>query len=241
MRQVVRQIKERVKFDFELETIKYELLRLDDYEYRKLQDNSIHIKDYSTFYYNGYLFESNNRDNLKLAQAFITLTWLFGNSSDSFDSTQSSFSFPFLLTINKTIDKFFYLLHIFDCKGSIYYRIYKIFEDESDIPKTIQNEVFESEFTHQEINIFFSYIHRYIIESFQTLNSVTTPEPFLKAIDASCLIYGYHNNQYIEEEYNGEKSYQAALQRFLSVGLWPWQPKNISGLLQTIIAELPEN
>ncbi|MBD2364864.1 hypothetical protein H6G36_27485 [Anabaena minutissima FACHB-250] len=240
MKQVVRQIKERIKFEFKLEEIKYELWRLDSYEYRKLQKNSLSIKDNSSFYNNIYLFENNNKDNLNLAQSFITLTWLFGNSSDSFDSSKGSFSFPLLLTINKTVGKFFYLLHIFDAKGWIYYRIYKVFEDESDIPARIQSEVFGSEFIRQEIDNFLNYIHRYISESFKSLNSVTAPEPFLKAIDASCLIYGYHNNQYIEEEYNGEQSYQAALERFRSVGLWPWQLQNINGLIQTIISELSE-
>lgn len=235
MKQVVRQIKERIKFEFELEAIKYELWRLDDYEYRKLQKNSFFIKDEDSFFKNIYLSENKSQDNLNLAQSFITLTWLFGNSSDSFDSCKGSFSFPLLLTINKTIGNFFYLLHIFDAKGWIYYRIYKVFEDESDIPP-IQNEVFESEFTRQEINNFFDYIHRYISESFKSLNSVTAPEPFLKAIDASLIVYGYYNNQYIEEGYNSKKSYQAALKRFRLLGLWPWQSQNISGLLQTIIS-----
>lgn len=188
MKQVVRQIKERIKFEFELETIKYELWRLDDYEYRKLQKNSFFIKDEDSFFNNIYLSENKNQDNLNLAQSFIALTWLFGNSSDSFDSSKGSFSFPLLMTINKTIGKFFYLLHIFDAKGWIYYRIYKVFEDESNIPR-IPNEVFESEFTRQGINYFFNYIHRYISESFKSLNSVTTPEPFLKAIEASWIVY----------------------------------------------------
>jgi hypothetical protein len=235
MKQVVRQIKERIKFEFELEAIKYELWRLDDYEYRKLQQNSFFIKDEDSFFNNIYLSENQSQDNLNLAQSFIALTWLFGNSSDSFDSSKGSFSFPLLLTINKTIGKFFYLLHIFDAKGWIYYRLYKVFENESDIPRT-QSEVFESEFTRQEINNFLNYIHRYISESFKSLNYVTTPEPFLKAIEASLIVYGYYNNQYIEEGYNSQQSYQAALKRFRLVGLWPWQSQNISGLLQTIIS-----
>ncbi|MCC2693914.1 hypothetical protein [Nodularia sp. LEGE 04288] len=237
MRQVVRQIQERIKFEFELEGIKYELWRLDDYEYRKIQKNSLAIKDDSSFYNDIYLSEDKNKSNLDLAKSFITLTWLFGNSSDLVDSYKSSFSFPLLLTINKAIGSFLYLLHIFDSKGWIYYRLYKVFEDESDIPDKIQNEIFESELTRQEINNFLNYIHTYINASFNSLNSVTVPEPFLKAIDASCMIYGYHNNQYIEEEYNDEQSYQAALERFRLVGLWPWQPQNINALLQTITSK----
>lgn len=94
MKQVVKQIKERIKFEFELEAIKYELWRLDDYEYRKLQKNSFFIKDEDSFYNNISLPKNQSQGNLNLAQSFITLTWLFGNSSDSFDSSKGSFSFP---------------------------------------------------------------------------------------------------------------------------------------------------
>lgn len=44
MKQVVRQIRERIKVELELNNIKYELWRLDDAEYRLLKVNSIDIK-----------------------------------------------------------------------------------------------------------------------------------------------------------------------------------------------------
>jgi len=40
MKQVVRQIRERIKVELQLNNIKYELWRLDDAEYRRLQANS---------------------------------------------------------------------------------------------------------------------------------------------------------------------------------------------------------
>ena len=43
MKQVVRQIRERIKVELQLNNIKYELWRLDDAEYRLLQANSIYI------------------------------------------------------------------------------------------------------------------------------------------------------------------------------------------------------
>jgi hypothetical protein len=44
MKQVVRQIRERIKVELELNNIKYELWRLDDAECRLLKVNSIDIK-----------------------------------------------------------------------------------------------------------------------------------------------------------------------------------------------------
>lgn len=55
MKQVVKQIRERIKVELQLKNIKYELWRLDDTEYRLLQTNSIYIKNNFTLYRELYL------------------------------------------------------------------------------------------------------------------------------------------------------------------------------------------
>jgi len=107
MKQVVRQIRERIKLELELNNIKYELWRLDDTEYRLLQANSIYIKNNFTLYRELYLSEPDNKANLNLAQLFITLTRLFGNSSNLFDRYKGSFIFPILLIVKKSTGNFF--------------------------------------------------------------------------------------------------------------------------------------
>ncbi|MBN3946376.1 MAG: hypothetical protein HWQ38_07745 [Nostoc sp. NMS7] len=67
------------------------------------------------------------------------------------------------------------------------------------------------------------------------------PEPFIKIIDSNFILYGYYNNEYFEEGYDDEESYQQAIQRFSSVGLNAFQPQNINSLLQTIISEVAQN
>ncbi|MEH2388516.1 MAG: hypothetical protein V7K14_22640 [Nostoc sp.] len=57
MKQVVKQIRERIKVELQLKNIKYELWRLDDTEYRLLQTNSIYIKNNFTLYRELYLSE----------------------------------------------------------------------------------------------------------------------------------------------------------------------------------------
>ncbi|MEH2316039.1 hypothetical protein [Nostoc sp.] len=56
-------------------------------------------------------------------------------------------------------------------------------------------------------------------------------------IDSNFIIYGYYNNEYFEEGYDDEESYQEAIQRFSSVGLNAFEPQNINSLLQTIISQ----
>jgi hypothetical protein len=102
MKQVVRQIRERIKVELELNNIKYELWRLDDAEYRLLKVNSIDIKHNFTLDQELYFSEPDNKANLNLAQLFITLTRLFGKSSNLFDSDRGSFIFPILLIVKKS-------------------------------------------------------------------------------------------------------------------------------------------
>ncbi|WP_375515526.1 hypothetical protein [uncultured Nostoc sp.] len=197
---MVKQIRERHKVELELNDIKYQLWRLDDSEYRKLRQNSLDIKDDSNFFRELYFSELSSEDKLNLAELFITLTSLFGDSSDLFDQDRGSFYFPILLVIKKEINTFFSFIRIFDSRGWIYYRISTLFENEADVDKNrIQDEPFEQEFSRQEINNFWSYIYRYIIEYFQSIKLNISVEPFLKRIDSNFILYGYYDNQYFEE------------------------------------------
>ena len=101
MKQAVRQIKKRNKVELQSKDIKYQLWRLDDSEFRKLRKNSLPIKDDNMFYIHLYLSNNESKEQLNLAQSFLTLTHLFGESSDWIDDWKSSFSFPVLLIVEK--------------------------------------------------------------------------------------------------------------------------------------------
>lgn len=242
MKQVVRQIRERIKVELQLNNIKYELWRLDDTEYRLLQPNSIYIKNNFTLYQELYLSETDNKANLNLSQLFITLTRLFGNSSNLFDSYKGSFIFPILLIVKKSTGNFFYLMQIFDSRGWFDYNTYKLFENEADAYNNkMPVQAFDSEFSRQEIKDFLTYFYIYLIQLFNNAKSVALSEPFIRMIDSNFILYGYYNNEYFEEGYDDEESYQQAIQRFRSVGLHAFEPQNINSLLQTIISEVTQN
>ncbi|MBU7585696.1 MAG: hypothetical protein KAF91_22900 [Nostoc sp. TH1S01] len=130
MQQVVKQIKERRKVQLQRQDIKYELWRLDDTEFRKLRRRSLPIKEDSLFYMNFYLSERDNKNKLNLAELFVSLTDLLGESGDWIDVWKGSFSFPVLLVLEKEQGKFFYLTDIYDNRGTLYFSIYRVLESD---------------------------------------------------------------------------------------------------------------
>jgi hypothetical protein len=75
------------------------------------------------FYLNFYLSERDNKNKLNLAELFVSLTDLLGESGDWIDDWKGSFSFPVLLVLEKEQGKFFYLMDIYDNRGTLYFNL----------------------------------------------------------------------------------------------------------------------
>jgi hypothetical protein len=171
MQQVIKQIKERYKIDLQSQDINYQLWRLDDTEYIKLQKNSLQIADNSKIYRELYLYRDEpERNKLNLAQLLTSLEWLFGETSDLHDNWKGAFFFPILLIVIKKSGTFYYLMDIYDHRGWLYFRLYRIVEHDMNghNNKRLQ-EAFNLEFSQQEINYFFSYFYGYLIGYFRIL------------------------------------------------------------------------
>ncbi|GAA6619686.1 hypothetical protein [Scytonema sp. NUACC26] len=242
MPEVIKQMKERRKVEFEENNIKYQLWRLDDFEYRKLRQSSLPIKEDYDFYWNVHYSERYREDRFNLAKLFVTLTWLFGDSSDFIDNWKGSFFFPILLVLEKEQGKFFYLVSIYDHRGSITFMLYKVLEDDVDsYDKDVLHDPLESEFSRKEINYFISYFYSFMRGYFQSLKKINVPQPFLKKIDSNLILYGYKDNEYFEEHYESEESYKTAIQSFESDGVSELKPQkkdnDIKSILQTITSE----
>ena len=241
MRQVVRQIKERSKVELKSKDIKYQLWRLEDSEFRKLRKNSLPIKDDNMFYLHLYWSKNESKEQLNLAQSFLTLTHLFGKSSDWIDDWKGSFSFPVLLIVEKVQGKFFYLVDIYDNRGSINFSLYKIMEAEVEgYDNQILREPFEQEFSRQEINYFISYFYGYIEGYFHGARVLMPSEEFFKKIDSNHILYGYKDEQYFEEQYESQEAYQAAILNLESIGISSITSQNFNEILQTITSEIVE-
>ena len=110
---------EAIDFNLTEKEKEYILSRLDDERYYELWQNSLKIKDDYGFYLDFYLSLQREGEYLNLAQVYVTLKSICGESGRFFDDWKGSFSFPFLLEIiklGKTYPK--YLLDIYDFRGS---------------------------------------------------------------------------------------------------------------------------
>jgi hypothetical protein len=237
MKRVIRQIKERRMIDMQSKGIKYYLWRIDDAEENKLRESSIQIEDPDfQFYHSLFRFPRGTEDELNLAEFFVVLESIFGESSDWFDKWKGSFSFPLLLVVEKETGKFFYLMTISDHRGFVYFRLYKIVEDGINFDENSRiHKPFEDEFSREEINYFFSFFYGFLIGYFGVYKQFNFPQPFLKTIDSSLIFYGYKDNDYFEVDCNTSEEYEAGIQSFEDKYGNVSKPKNVNALLQNII------
>lgn len=234
MRQVIKQVKERNIIDLHSSNINYRLWRLDNDEYKKIWQNCIHIEDDKSFHEQINWFGDKPMNKLNLAELFTTLKWLLG-SSDSFDYDKGSFSFPLLIVLEKEIGTFFYGMTIFDSKGYVTFRIYKILSDNMEFKNlNLHKPIYELEFSHQERNDLLNLFYNYLSGCFRILQYVIPIQPFIKTIDATWITYGYKENEYFEKEYNSEEAYNTAIQSFEEIYGSRWEKTDINTILRNI-------
>lgn len=241
MRQIVKQVRERYKINLQSSDVNYQLWRLDDEEYRKLSQKRLYIEDDESFHEQINYSRNQQKNILNLAKLFVTLEYLFGKSSNLFDHDKGSCYFPILLVLNKEASRRFYLLTIFDSKGFVNFRLYKILDnsikkedDEQNIYSSFKKEPLSPEISH-----FLHFLYGYLVASFEVLKYSIDIPPFLKAIDAIWMTYGYQDNKYFEEDYDTEKDYQAAIDSFSDIYGNIWKNHiNIDSILQKVISEV---
>lgn len=156
---------ERHCLELEKGGIQFQLWRLTEDEFRQLRNTSLPIKDETWLLFNLMLSERNNPDRLTLPKALLTLEHLFGDSSDWIDEAKGSFSFPLLLVLRKQAGKFYYLLGIFDHRGSLEFRFWRALENGADGYDiyTRRHEPVEAEFSREEINQFIYYLYGFLV------------------------------------------------------------------------------
>lgn len=192
----------------------FHLWRLTEDEFRQLRSTSLPIKDDNRFLLHLLLSDRNNPERLSLPKALVTMEYLFGKASDWFNKFKSSFSFPLLLVLKKTIGRFLYLLRIEDYRGALEFRFYCILANGVDgYDINICREPFEAEFSREEINQLISYLYGYLAGAAKSLCKLPV-QPFLRHIDASQILYGYKAGEFFEEQIESVEQYEAAIQAF---------------------------
>ena len=205
----MNEIKDKV-INIECSGNHYRLCRMNDSQYYELWKNSIPIADDYGFYLDFYLYLSHEGKSLNLAQIYVTLKELCGESGQFFDDWKGSFSFPFFLEVSKAGHKFDYLLDIYDHRGSLYFGICKQLQPYDSYDFRLIHQPFSEEFSRQDINKFISYFYGYIQGYFEARQD-TYKQFFFKRVDSNGILFGYKDGNFFEEHYDSSENYEQAV------------------------------
>jgi hypothetical protein len=198
----------------ELAEKRYCFWRLSEDEYEQLRQNSLPIKIDGFLLLDLWLAERYNPERLTLPKALITLEYLFGKSSDWFDTWKGSFSFPLLLRLTKPDGQFVYLFRIEDVRGTLEFRLYRFLESGTDgYDISVYQQPLETEFSREEIHRFICYLYGYLVGLAEGV-SLLPQQPFLKQVNSQRLLYGYDKGDFFEWQIDSEAEYQAAIEQF---------------------------
>lgn len=199
----------------------YSLKRLNDSQYYDFWKNSICIADDYKFYSDFYFCLRQRDELLNLAQIYIALKTLCGESNNFIDKYKGSFSFPFLIEVRKAGKKFDYLLDIYDFRGSLYFGIRKLLQFDDSYNRGVSYPPFAEEFSRNEINNFVNYFYGYIKGFFEAIQS-NYQQFFFKKVDSNGILFGYKDGKFFEEHYDEPEDYELAVK--LLEGGWGGVP-----------------
>jgi hypothetical protein len=150
---------------------------------------------------------------LNLAQVYLALKHLAGDSGCSLDEYKMAFSFPFATDVIKRNQTFAYLLDVRNIRDSLYFSLRKPVEPgDKRLKDGHIHPPFEDEFGIEEIRFFRSYFYGYLLGRWETL----TPEqlqPFVRRVPAALIIFGYCDGKAFEEQFDSSAKYEAAWRR----------------------------
>ncbi len=232
---------ERRYLELKRGNIQFQFWRLTEDEFRLVRSTSLPIKDDNWLLFNLMLSERNNPDRLTLPKALLTLEHFFGDSSDWFDESKSSFSFPLLLARRKQIEQFYYLLRIEDHRGSLEFRFYCVLENGADGYDTnTQREPFGAKFSREEINQFIYYLYGFLAGAAERICKLPV-QPFLRHVGANLILYGYRDGAFFEEQFELPEQYEATIREFETAYGFLKQEKQvrkIKALIRSIVNEI---
>ena len=200
---------EVIQFQIEnIDNAHFSLLRLSDDEYFEYRRHTIPISSNSMMLYQ--LNRMKADDTLNLAEFYVALKMLTGESGRCYDDWKSSFEFSFLMKIKKEKKEFEYMLSISDYRGNFEFAFYRCVEEESSLNGGSYHKPFDQEFSQNEIDQFILFFYGFLRGY---LNSVQKhyDEPFLHTIDSNCVLFGYLNQEFFEEYYEDHEDYEKAV------------------------------
>jgi hypothetical protein len=154
----------------------------------------------------------------QLGALYSALRILFGETGTLYDGYKGSFSFPFLLYIQRGTGRFRYLLEICDWKGGLEFRLWKVVDRPDELGAGLERHVYRKprpeEFSREECHHYLAHLYGFLQGFIETYLPQIGGEPFLKQIPAKLTLYGYCGGEFFEQEYELETECQKAREEF---------------------------
>lgn len=193
--------------------ISYRLVRIDDRLYHRAHEHGVSIQDDYGFYLQLGWENEQKGGGLGLAETYVALTLLLGESSEKYDDWKCSFSFPSLLEVNRKSGVFGYALHIVDIKGNVNYRLYKLLDkDDQRFDNRVIQAPFAEEFSRAEINHFIAYMTGYLKGYFSAVKK-HWQKWFFRTVQCERIVYGYQRGRFFNRHYQSEAAFCQAIAR----------------------------
>jgi hypothetical protein len=190
----------------------FRLSRQTDSEHWVSLRQSLAIEEDYGFYL--FRFWRQPGQELSLAQAYLTLKHVAGESSRHLDDYKMAFSFPFAMDVIKGNQTFAYLLDVRNIRDSLYFSLRRrVDPGDSRLKDGRIHPPFEGEFGREDIRFFISYFYGYLLGRWETLKPEQR-QPFVRRVPAAQIIFGCCDGKAFEEQFESPEEYEAAWQRF---------------------------
>ncbi len=206
----------RPHHQFNAKRFPFSLWRLSHQEYLQLRSRSFPIRYNDFFLLRLSLDQENSPNELNLPKALLVLEEEFGQSSTHLDSWKQTFSFPFLLAIDKPTGTFRYVLKVEDYRGGLEFNLYRVVDDFNYVGENLQvyHLPIADEFSEDEIEYVITYLWGFLqgcsIRFSQLQGEI---KPFFRHVDASHVIYGYWEGKFVEEVIEDSEEYETIVQK----------------------------
>lgn len=149
------------------------------------------------------------RDKEFLPKLYTALKYLTGPSDENFDNYKGSFSFQFMLDVEKKMNRSQYLFWMMQFRSFMRIKLYQIVPDSDPRREEVFTKATESLFSEDDIIAFtFAFVDD-LLKRLEREKHI--PEPFVLSSHSDCLIYGYLDNEYFATEFTDRDSYAGEL------------------------------
>ena len=175
----------------------YKIVKLDDKTLSKL-NGGIQAIDVSCSFFFPF-----SRFSLSLAEFYVVLKRLFGESSLSIDSYKQGFSFVFLVAVK---NRFLYLFDLCDFRGHIEFRLDKILE--SGRGDMTYRPFIEDEFSKEEyeqfVDLFVGFLEDFSKTYIEKIGTEIHIPPFAHFIESNLYVYEYMDGDFFERSFESQ-------------------------------------